>query len=167
MGLGKTVQVIARLAQERELAAQAGVSRVPPTLLICPTSVVGNWFHELHKFAPQLKAMIHHGGDRAKKVEVFQAVCDRHDLVITSFTLARKDAACFSAVDWHRIVLDEAQNIKNPKAAQTKAILKLIGPPSAGPHRHPGGKPPDGSLVDLQLSQSGLLGQTGPVSQAV
>jgi SNF2 family DNA or RNA helicase len=145
MGLGKTVQVIARLAQERELAAQAGVSRVPPTLLICPTSVVGNWFHELHKFAPQLKAMIHHGGDRAKKVEVFQAVCDRHDLVITSFTLARKDAACFSAVDWHRIVLDEAQNIKNPKAAQTKAILKL-----SAPHRLAlTGTPVENRLMDL------------------
>jgi SNF2 family DNA or RNA helicase len=145
MGLGKTVQVIARLAQERELAAQAGVSRVPPTLLICPTSVVGNWFHELQKFAPQLAAMIHHGSDRAKSVEAFQAACDRHDLVITSFTLARRDAAHFKAVTWHRIVLDEAQNIKNPKAAQTKAILKL-----AATHRLAlTGTPVENRLMDL------------------
>ena len=145
MGLGKTVQVIARLAQERELAAQAGVSRVPPTLLICPTSVVGNWYRELHKFAPQLRAMIHHGGDRVQSVQMFQAACDRHDLVITSFTLARKDADCFGAVDWHRIVLDEAQNIKNPKAAQTKAILKL-----SAPHRLAlTGTPVENRLMDL------------------
>ncbi|MEO1298255.1 MAG: DEAD/DEAH box helicase [Cyanobacteria bacterium J06636_16] len=125
MGLGKTVQVIARLVQEREQAIGAGIKQIPPTLLVAPTSVVGNWFHELQKFAPHLKATVHHGSDRTKDTKAFKAICRTHDVLITSFTLARKDAKLLAEVTWHRIVLDEAQNIKNPKAAQTRAILKL------------------------------------------
>ena len=124
MGLGKTVQVIARLVQEREMAADGGLP-VPPTLLIAPTSVVGNWYHELGKFSPQLAVKVHHGGDRAKEAKDFKALCRCHDVVVTSFTLARKDAKLLESVTWQRVVLDEAQNIKNPKTAQTKAILKL------------------------------------------
>jgi SNF2 family DNA or RNA helicase len=111
---------------------------MPPTLLIAPTSVVGNWFHEIHKFAPHMRAMVHHGSDRAKESKSFKKACrSDHDMVITSFALARKDAKLFNGIEWHRIVLDEAQNIKNPKAALTKAILKLQRPPSAGPDGHP------------------------------
>ncbi|NEQ97016.1 MAG: DEAD/DEAH box helicase [Cyanothece sp. SIO2G6] len=124
MGLGKTVQVIARLAQEREIATEEEF-KLPPTLLIAPTSVLGNWQREVQKFAPQITTAVHHGGDRAKDSKTFKAICRDHDVMITSFTLARKDAKLFSSVTWHRVVLDEAQNIKNPKAAQTKAILKL------------------------------------------
>jgi SNF2 family DNA or RNA helicase len=125
MGLGKTVQVIARLLQERELATKQQLKLLPPTLLIAPTSVVGNWFREIHKFAPQLKATVHHGDNRAKDAKTFKKACREHDIVITSFALARKDAQLFDDIQWHRIVLDEAQNIKNPKAALTKAILKF------------------------------------------
>ncbi|MDB9526462.1 DEAD/DEAH box helicase [Oscillatoria sp. CS-180] len=125
MGLGKTVQVIARLVQERELATEAGIKNIPPTLLIAPTSVLGNWRHEIEKFSPGLQAIVHHGSDRAKEAKDFKAMCRGNDIVITSFTLARKDAKLLNLVNWHRIVLDEAQNIKNPKTAQTKAILKL------------------------------------------
>ena len=120
MGLGKTVQVIARLVTERERE-----TKVNPTLLIAPTSVVGNWQKEIEKFAPQLKVMVHHGSVRVKKLDKFEQESLKQDVVITSFTLARKDAKLFQSLTWHRIVLDEAQNIKNPKAAQTKAILKL------------------------------------------
>jgi SNF2 family DNA or RNA helicase len=123
MGLGKTIQVIARLLQERE-AQQNGV-KIPPTLLVAPTSVVGNWEHEIQKFAPQLQAVVHHGIQRAKDTKDFKQACRENDLVITSFALARKDAKLLSEIKWHRIVLDEAQNIKNPKAALTKSILKL------------------------------------------
>jgi SNF2 family DNA or RNA helicase len=125
MGLGKTIQVIARLVQEREQAAQNGVETVPPTLLIAPTSVLGNWQRELAKFAPQLRVTIHHGAERVVEAEDFEAIAQKRDVVITSFTLARKDADLLGEISWHRIVLDEAQNIKNPKTAQTKAILKL------------------------------------------
>jgi SNF2 family DNA or RNA helicase len=144
MGLGKTVQVIARLVQERELA-QVQQRRLPPTLLIAPTSVIGNWFHEVHKFAPQIRAAVHYGNDRSQEAKPFKQLCRDHDLVITSFALARKDAALFHGVQWHRIVLDEAQNIKNPQAALTKAILKL-----SSPHRLAlTGTPVENRLMDL------------------
>ncbi len=145
MGLGKTIQVIARLVQEREESAQNGGPRIPPTLLIAPTSVVGNWYHELHKFAPHLRAVVHHGGDRSPDTKAFKALCRDHDVVITSFTLARKDAKLLEGVTWHRIVLDEAQNIKNPKTAQTKAILKL----NANHRLALTGTPVENRLMDL------------------
>lgn len=141
MGLGKTIQVIARLIQEREEAAQP----IPPTLLIAPTSVVGNWYHEIQKFAPHLRAVVHHGGERNQDTKAFKALCRDHDVVITSFTLARKDAKLLEGVTWHRIVLDEAQNIKNPKTAQTKAILKL----NANHRLALTGTPVENRLMDL------------------
>ena len=122
MGLGKSLQVIARLIQERENSN--GSKSLLPTLLIAPTSVVGNWQREIAKFAPHLKVMVHHGASRNQN-EVFKTLCLEYDVVITSFTVARKDEKLLSGFEWQRVVLDEAQNIKNPKAAQTKAILKL------------------------------------------
>jgi SNF2 family DNA or RNA helicase len=150
MGLGKTVQVIARLVQERLPAdgkknSQKTAVSLPPTLLIAPTSVLGNWVKELERFAPNLKGMVHHGSDRPNTVKEFQKICQSLDVLITSFTLIRKDIKLFDGVDWHRIVLDEAQNIKNPKAAQTKAILKLNAP-----HRLAlTGTPVENRLLDL------------------
>ncbi|MCP4402198.1 MAG: DEAD/DEAH box helicase [bacterium] len=120
MGLGKTIQVIARLIHERE------EKEAPqPTLLIAPTSVLGNWQKETARFAPHLRTMIHHGSAREKEKKAFQAACAEHDMVISSYALARLDEKLFRAQEWERLVLDEAQNIKNPQAAQTKAILKL------------------------------------------
>jgi len=141
MGLGKSVQVIARLVQERELLED----NLSPTLLIAPTSVVGNWQREIAKFAPHLKSMIHHGSDRIQAIIDFKATSQQHDIVITSFTLARKDEKLLHSVNWQRIVLDEAQNIKNPKAAQTKAILKL----SAKHRLALTGTPVENRLLDL------------------
>lgn len=120
MGLGKTVQVIARLVQERN-----AVEEVSPTLLVAPTSVLGNWQKEIAKFAPHLTSIVHHGSDRANEIKDFKKKCQDRDVIITSYTLIRKDTKLFNTLNWHRIVLDEAQNIKNPKTAQTKAILKL------------------------------------------
>ncbi|WP_035987519.1 DEAD/DEAH box helicase [Leptolyngbya sp. KIOST-1] len=145
MGLGKTVQVIARLIQEREEAAQNGGHKLLPTLLIAPTSVVGNWYHEVQKFAPHLRAVVHHGAERNSDSKAFKAICRDHDVIITSFTLARKDAKLLEGVTWHRIVLDEAQNIKNPKTAQTKAILKL----NANHRLALTGTPVENRLMDL------------------
>ncbi len=145
MGLGKTIQVIARLLQEEEQASTAKVKDLPPTLLIAPTSVLGNWFREIEKFAPDLKAIVHHGVERVKEKKAFKQLCQTHDMVITSFSLARRDADLIDSVSWHRIVLDEAQNIKNPKAAQTKAILKL----SARHRLALTGTPIENRLLDL------------------
>jgi SNF2 family DNA or RNA helicase len=120
MGLGKTIQVIARLLHE-----QAEQDRQPPTLLIAPTSVLGNWRKEIERFAPSLKVLVHHGPERCKDADAFAQAARETDVVIVSYTLALRDAALLSALRWHRAVLDEAQNIKNPEAKQTKAILKL------------------------------------------
>ncbi|WGV24118.1 DEAD/DEAH box helicase [Halotia branconii] len=140
MGLGKSVQVIARLVQEKDLH-----ETLLPTLLIAPTSVVGNWQKEIAKFAPHLKTMVHHGSDRLQDSKEFKVACQQHDVIITSFTLARKDEKLLNSVEWQRLVLDEAQNIKNPKAAQTKAILKL----SAKHRLALTGTPVENRLLDL------------------
>ena len=119
MGLGKTMQVIATLILEKQFG------KTGPTLLIAPTSVIGNWQKEVENFAPHLKTFIHHGAEREKESAAFAKLCAQQDMLITSYTLARKDNALLNSIAWHRVVLDEAQNIKNPKAAQTKAILKF------------------------------------------
>jgi SNF2 family DNA or RNA helicase len=120
MGLGKTMQVIARLVQERQNGENPA-----PTLLVAPTSVIGNWNKEVEKFAPHLATLLHHGPEREQDLEAFERATADKAMVITSYALARRDERLFAALDWHRVVLDEAQNIKNPKAAQTKAVLKL------------------------------------------
>lgn len=96
-------------------------------------------------FPLSLRAVVHHGSDRAKELKDFKALCRHHDVVITSFTLVRKDAKLLSAVNWHRVVLDEAQNIKNPKTSQTKAILKL----TANHRLALTGTPVENRLLDL------------------
>ena len=140
MGLGKTMQVIALLLLEKTTAVKTA-----PTLLIAPTSVLGNWQKEVEKFAPQLKTLIHHGNQRQKNTEKFIALCQEYDMVISSYTLMRKDLALFKACPWQRLVLDEAQNIKNPKTAQTKALTSLDVP-----HRLAlTGTPVENRLMDL------------------
>ncbi|MEN8130394.1 MAG: DEAD/DEAH box helicase [Pseudomonadota bacterium] len=120
MGLGKTIQVIALLLNER-----ATTPRIGPTLLIAPTSVLGNWHRELERFAPSLKAIIHHGPLRPKKPEEFNKAIIGQDVIISSFALIRLDSKLFLNQTWHRVVVDEAHNLKNPRAAQTRAITKL------------------------------------------
>ena len=140
MGLGKTMQVIARLVQER-----AGPDPIQPTLLVAPTSVIGNWQKEVQRFAPDLSTWIHHGAKREQDAKAFRTEAAEHDLVITSYALVRRDQKLLAGIDWHRVVLDEAQNIKNPKADQTRAVLKL-------PSRHRlalTGTPVENRLTDL------------------
>jgi SNF2 family DNA or RNA helicase len=140
MGLGKTLEVIARLLKERE-----GADSVPPTLVIAPTSVLGNWRKEIERFAPQLRAQVHQGSTRLKDKQSFAEMCGTHDVILTSFALARLDEKLLQGQQWHRVVVDEAQNIKNPQAAQTRAILKL-----AAPHRLAlTGTPVENRLRDL------------------
>jgi SNF2 family DNA or RNA helicase len=123
MGLGKTLEVIAHLLKEREEAGS-----VPPTLVIAPTSVLGNWRKEIERFAPQLRTLVHQGSARLKDKQQFAEACQASDVVLTSFALARLDEKLLQSLKWHRVVVDEAQNIKNPHAAQTRAILKLAAP---------------------------------------
>ncbi len=118
MGLGKTAQTLA-LAQRQW---EQGDKR--PTLIICPTSVVGNWQREAQRFTPDLPVMAHHGLGRAKDAD-FQKQAAKHALVLTSFALLHRDFDLLKAVDWAALILDEAQNIKNPETKQARAARSL------------------------------------------
>jgi SNF2 family DNA or RNA helicase len=119
MGLGKTVQFIAFLLHLKEQDALEN-----PTLLVCPTSVLGNWEREVNKFAPSLKILQYHGDKRPKGKAFLEAV-KKHDLIVTSYSLLHRDIKSLQSVSWQIIVLDEAQNVKNPDAKQSKAVREL------------------------------------------
>jgi len=121
MGLGKTIQMIAYF-----LYIQKHEQEQKPSLLICPTSVLGNWQKEFAKFAPSLKVYVHYGANRAK-AGAFLDHAYQADVVITTYTLSHLDFAELCQIQWSTICLDEAQNIKNAHTKQAKAIRKLEG----------------------------------------
>jgi len=121
MGLGKTIQWITYLLGIKEKEQLTG-----PSLLICPTSVIGNWQMELKRFAPVLQVYVHYGPQRSKGEAFASSIQDR-DLVITSYNLAHLDQEDLRSIDWNCICLDEAQNIKNAYTKQAAAIRKLTG----------------------------------------
>jgi SNF2 family DNA or RNA helicase len=120
MGLGKTVQTIAFLLARR--AARPHDSR--PALIVCPTSVIGNWERELARFAPTLPVVRHHGPERAWTIEDFKDI-PPHAVVVTSYSLLRRDRALLGEIDWAVAVLDEAQNVKNAASGQAVAARSL------------------------------------------
>lgn len=149
MGLGKTVQLLALLAGDPPAAG--------PTLLVCPMSLVGNWQREAAKFAPRLRVHVHHGAERARG-EAFAAAVHAADLVLTTYSVAARDAYELAGIDWHRVVVDEAQAIKNASTRQAEAVRSL-------PARHRvavTGTPVENRLADLwsimQFANPGLLG---------
>ena len=95
-----------------------------PVLLIAPTSVVTNWEREIGTFAPGLQTYVHRGSDRLKG-EGLREVVKNKDVVLTSYPVARLDAETIQSIKWLAVILDEAQNIKNPEAKQTQAIRKI------------------------------------------
>lgn len=121
MGLGKTIQLIALLQHERALP---GGGSPGPSLLVTPMSVLGNWKRELARFAPELTVHIHHGLDRPAG-ERFCEVAQLHDVVLTTYAIVVRDQKAMQEVAWRRVVLDEAQYIKNPPTKQTAAIRSL------------------------------------------
>ena len=153
MGLGKTIQAIALLLRAREQSETA----LPPALLVCPTSVVGNWKREIARFAPELRVLVHHGGERDRGMALIEAA-EEHDVVITTYGLVRRDVETLTEMTWSDVILDEAQNIKNPDAKQTRAVRSL--------HSHNRcaltGTPVENRLSDLwsmmQFLNPGLLG---------
>ncbi|MGE0494769.1 MAG: DEAD/DEAH box helicase [Vulcanimicrobiota bacterium] len=135
MGLGKTVQLIALLLREREQHPGLG-----PTLLVCPTSIVGNWCKELERFGPELQVMVHHGPGRPKSLEPAGV-----DLVVTTYGLVHRDRQVLARVKWRGLVLDEAQNVKNPASLQAKAVRAM----TAGFRVAMTGTPVENRLADL------------------
>ncbi|HAO32060.1 MAG TPA: DEAD/DEAH box helicase [Candidatus Competibacter sp.] len=118
MGLGKTVQTLALLQRLRE----AGEKR--PALLVCPTSLIGNWRKEAARFTPQLTVMTHHGAGRDKG-ETFARQIRNCALALSSYGLLHRDLTLLQEVEWAAVVLDEAQNIKNAETKQAKAARAL------------------------------------------
>jgi non-specific serine/threonine protein kinase len=148
MGLGKTAQT---------LALVAGDAGSGPTLLVCPMSLVGNWQREAARFTPDLRVHIHHGAERARG-EAFTAAVSGSDLVITTYALAARDADALREIDWRRVVVDEAQSIKNAATRQAAAVRSM-------PARHRlalTGTPVENRLADLwsilEFTNPGLLG---------
>lgn len=149
MGLGKTIQVITCLldrkheerqaaeeeARENELlngsddsfSADQHTNEQPvhlPALIVCPTSLLGNWQRELKRFAPDLSLYIHHGGQRLHGND-FQAEAQTHDIVLTTYHLAGRDGPDLASLHWSTIVLDEAQYIKNYRTKQAQSVMRL------------------------------------------
>jgi len=116
-----TIQLIAFLLHQQEEEVLEA-----PTLLVCPTSVLGNWEREVKKFGPSLETVVHHGDKRPKGKDFLKAIKGKQ-LVITSYPLLQRDEKSLLAVEWQGVVLDEAQNIKNPEAKQSQAARKLKG----------------------------------------
>ncbi|WP_245931772.1 DEAD/DEAH box helicase [Actinokineospora auranticolor] len=151
MGLGKTIQLLALEVLTRADAV------VPPTLIVCPMSLVGNWQREAEKFAPGLRVYVHHGANRLTGEKFSNAIADV-DLVVTTYAVATRDAEKFADLGWHRIVLDEAQNIKNSASRQSQVLRAL-------PARHRvalTGTPVENRLAELwsimDFANPGLLG---------
>jgi len=121
MGLGKTVQAIAMLTSERE---QFGAEAFGPTLVVCPMSVTRQWAREIERFAPSLRVHVHHGGERLTGEELAD-VAHASDVVITSYDIATRDVDTLATVRWDRLLLDEAQDVKNPATKRARALRRL------------------------------------------
>jgi SNF2 family DNA or RNA helicase len=117
MGLGKTVQTLAMLQKQWP-------DDRAPVLLICPTSVTGNWVREAARFTPKLPVLLHHGADR-RRGKAFLAKAKRSALVISSYSLLARDADLLRKVRWKGVILDEAQNVKNSETKQARAARSI------------------------------------------
>ena len=112
MGLGKTIQVISIILKMKE---EGKLNQ--PVLVVCPTTLMGNWMKELQTFAPSLDAVIYHGAERQLDL--------KHEIILTTYAIMRIDIDELKKQDWGMIIVDEAQNIKNPDTAQTLAVKML------------------------------------------
>jgi superfamily II DNA or RNA helicase len=117
MGLGKTIEVLALLLHRQQRKPAVG----PPTLLICPTSLLGNWEREIARFAPSIPFFVHHGNNRDRLPREFRP----HTIVLTTYGVIRREEDVFAARHWGMAVVDEAQAIKNASSFQAKACRKL------------------------------------------
>ncbi|MDA7087178.1 DEAD/DEAH box helicase [Pseudomonas sp. SA3-5] len=116
MGLGKTLQTLAHILSEK----QAGrLDR--PALIVMPTSLIPNWQDEAAHFTPQLKVQALYG---AKRRPLFQLIGE-HDIVLTTYALLPRDLKALAAQPYHLLILDEAQNIKNPRSKAALAAGQL------------------------------------------
>ena len=118
MGLGKTIQTLALIQRDWRANGKR------PVLLVCPTSVANNWEKEAARFTPRLPVLVHHGPGR-KRGAAFKKEAEGHAIVVSSYGLVHRDLKFLREVPWSGVVLDEAQNIKNPETKQAKAAQSL------------------------------------------
>jgi len=167
MGLGKTLQTLALLMwnNERNPAHTRSVTKdqlslfgsdtsIRTSLIIVPASLCHNWYNEIKRFCPEMKALIHHGATRRRTQSHFS----RYDVIISSYHTVRQDIEFFVTLNFFYVVLDESQHIKNPSSNVFRAVTRL-----RAEHRLVlTGTPVENSLTDLwtQLSfvNPGLLG---------
>lgn len=116
MGLGKTIQTLALL-----VARHVEDKSERPSLLVVPTSLVGNWMREAERFAPGLKVLVLHGAERKDR---FDRIPD-HDLIVTTYPLLHRDHKILFAHRYELAILDEAQAVKNPASANAKRIRNV------------------------------------------
>ncbi len=126
MGLGKTIQVLDLLLQRKRAAGKASV---PPSLLVVPASLIGNWKQEASRFAPSLRVCFAHRSEMPAEELAERALepstgFAEFDLVVISYGMVRRQP-WLEKVTWSLIILDEAQAIKNAGSAQAKALKKL------------------------------------------
>ncbi len=118
MGLGKTIQALALIQHEWEEGNRK------PYLIICPTSLTGNWQKEATKFTPDLPVLVHHGVNRNKGA-AFKKDAEKYAIIISSYSLLHRDIEILKTIDWGGTILDEAQNIKNPKTKQARSARSI------------------------------------------
>ncbi len=151
MGLGKTVQALAMIQRDWEANGRR------PVLLVCPTSVVNNWQKESARFTPDLPVMVHHGVAR-KKGAAFAQEAEKHAIVLSTYALLHRDLEFLQGIAWGGVILDEAQNIKNPETKQARAARSL----TAGYRAVLTGTPVENNVGDLwsimEFLNPGLLG---------
>lgn len=114
MGLGKTVQVIALLSRRQELGWG-------PSLVLSPATLMENWRREIHRFAPGLRVYLHHGPRRVR----YAGALVELDIVLASYDTVARDITIFMARQWDMLVLDEAQNVKNPDAQRSQLLQEI------------------------------------------
>jgi superfamily II DNA or RNA helicase len=136
MGLGKTVQALALLAQ-RHLEDTSE----RPSLVVVPTSLIGNWQREAAKFTPALKLLTLHGPERKKHFDKIQD----HHVTLTTYPLVHRDHEALFSHKWDTVILDEAQAIKNPKSSIAKRIRDI----EANHRLALTGTPMENSLIEL------------------
>lgn len=158
MGLGKTLQVITLLAKMKEEGAMDNKK----ALVVVPTSLLHNWQAEVKRFAPQLTTGVYHGTARDLKDDD----CKNADIILSTYGVVRSDADILKKQKWQVLVIDEAQNIKNSDAAQSKAIRSI----PANCHIAMSGTPVENRLSEfwsiIDFTNKGYLGSAKDFSDS-
>lgn len=156
MGLGKTMQVITEMLYLKE---EGHV----PILVVAPISLLMNWYRECKKFAPSLNVHIHHGSGRISNYKDFSG----YDVIVTSYTTVVSDIHMLNMIEWQLVVLDEAQNIKNPESARARMCKAINRDRSLAVS----GTPFENHVTDIwslvDFIQPGLLGSLASFKEAI